>query len=294
MTLFRTIVFPVDFSDATAAMVSYVTEMARRFDATVIVLNAFDLVPTYVLAPSLEGTHGSERTKIPYTPVLQELRTQREQQLEEFSATHFSSVKQKTMLEDGDPAMVIDSVVQRENADLIVIATKGLGAFRRLLLGSTAAKVLHDVRCPVLTSAHEPDPARPSPCGYQSILCAVELNPEADVVIDAAVRLAHAYRAKMCLLHIEPVFHLHDERLSAEAIRCAFEHALNTAEHEFDVDITVRVLDAGVPEGVRRAAMEEKADLVVVGRGHQQGNFSRMWSRLNTIIREAPCPVLSV
>jgi nucleotide-binding universal stress UspA family protein len=145
-----------------------------------------------------------------------------------------------------------------------------------------------------LTSAHEPDPAGPSPHGYQSILCAVELNPEADVVLDAAVRFAHAYRAKMCLLHIEPVFHLHDRRLSAEAIRCAFEHTLRTAEQEFDVDIRVRVLDAGVSEGVRRAASEEKADLVVVGRGHQQGNFSRMWSHLYTIIREAPCPVLSV
>ena len=180
MTLFRTIVFPVDFSDATTAMVPYVTEMAGRFDATVIVLNAFDLVPTYILAPSFEGTHGSQRTKIPYTPALQELRNQREQRLEAFCTMHLSSVRRTAMLEDGDPAMVIDSVAQRENADLIIIATKGLGTFRRLLLGSAAAKVLHDVHCPVLTSAHEPDPARPSHHGYQSILCAVELKPRGE------------------------------------------------------------------------------------------------------------------
>lgn len=56
----------------------------------------------------------------------------------------------------------------------------------------------------------------------------------------------------------------------------------------------MRVLDAELPEGIRRVAVEEKADLVVVGRGHQSGNFSRIWSNLYTIIRESPCPVLSV
>ena len=63
-------------------MVPYVTEMAQRFGAIVTVLNAFNLVSDYVLAPRLEGTCDSEPTAIPYTPALQELRKQREQRLE--------------------------------------------------------------------------------------------------------------------------------------------------------------------------------------------------------------------
>ena len=56
MIPFRRILFPVDFSEATLDLVPYVTEMAQRFDATVTVLNAFDLVRDYYLAPSGAGS----------------------------------------------------------------------------------------------------------------------------------------------------------------------------------------------------------------------------------------------
>ena len=36
------------------------------------------------------------------------------------------------------------------------------------------------------------------------------------------------------------------------------------------------------------------ADLIVTGRGEAQGAISRLWSRLYPLIRESPCPVLSV
>jgi nucleotide-binding universal stress UspA family protein len=293
MAPFRKILFPIDFSDAAAAMVPYVAEMAQRFNATVTVLNAFDAVADFSLAPSLLDPFNSEPIAIPYTRELQELRKQREQHLQEFSQAQFSRVAHTTRIEDGDPATVIERTAQRENTDLIMMPTKGHGRFRRLLFGSVAAKVLHDVRCPVLTSAHEPHQGSASTTGYRSILCAVELNPEADVVLAAAALIAQTYGARICLLHIEPSFREHGGQGSAQTIRSAFEGALN-AESRGVGDLTVRVLDAAIPEGIRRAAIEEKADLVVVGRGHQRETLSRIWSHLYTIIRESPCPVLSV
>ena len=61
MKPFRKILFPIDFSEATTAMVPSVREMAERFNATVTVVNAFNLVREYSLAPSIEGT-GNSRT----------------------------------------------------------------------------------------------------------------------------------------------------------------------------------------------------------------------------------------
>ncbi len=194
---FHKILFPVDFSEAAVAMVPYVTEVAQRFNAAVTVLNAFDLVCDYTLANSPEASCDSEATAISYTPALQEFRRQREQRLEEFSRTQFASIHRTARIEDGDAAMVIDWVAQRESTDLIMMPTKGLGRFRRLLLGSVTAKVLHDVSCPVWTSAHEPDTALASSSGYRSIICAVELNAEADVVLKAAGLLAQAYGARI-------------------------------------------------------------------------------------------------
>jgi nucleotide-binding universal stress UspA family protein len=49
-----------------------------------------------------------------------------------------------------------------------------------------------------------------------------------------------------------------------------------------------------VPDAVREEALNQKADLIVTGRGQDLGMFSRAWSHLYPIIRHAPCPVLSI
>jgi nucleotide-binding universal stress UspA family protein len=295
MRPFHTVLFPVDFSQAAIAMVPYVTEMVQRFNGTVTVLNAFDLVRDYVLAPPSEASCESERAApIPYVPALQELRKQRQHRIEEFTRTHFAGVQHTARIEDGDPAAVIEWVAQRENADLIMMPTRGLGKFRRLLLGSVTAKVLHDASRPVLTSAHDPEPGLAPTTGYRSILCAVELNQEANRVLRTAGFLARTYGATLCLVHMEPSSRRDDAEVSAESLRQVLQHAMVAESGVPGVGTKVRVLDADVPEGIRVTAIEVRADLVVVGRGHEKGNFSRMWSHLYTIIRESPCPVLSV
>ena len=47
--------FPVDYSDATTATVPAVKEIAQRFDSTITVLNAFNLVRESSLALNVEG-----------------------------------------------------------------------------------------------------------------------------------------------------------------------------------------------------------------------------------------------
>ena len=199
---FRRILFPIDFSKAAVAMVPAVSAMARQFDATITVLNAFYEVPKYVLMPGFDEGNESPGVPIPYTPALEKLRGERQKHLLEFSRTHFSNVNHGTRLEDGDPAMVVDWVAKHEGTELIMMPPTGLGPFRRLLLGSIVAKVLHDVDCPVLTSAHEPDPTLSSTAGYRSIVCAVGVGSETGIVLGEARLLAQAFGAKICFLHI--------------------------------------------------------------------------------------------
>lgn len=50
----------------------------------------------------------------------------------------------------GPPRMMICQVAQEENMDLIVMGSRGLGAIKRLLLGSVSNYVVHHAPCSVL------------------------------------------------------------------------------------------------------------------------------------------------
>lgn len=55
------------------------------------------------------------------------------------------------------------------------------------------------------------------------------------------------------------------------------------------------VIDRGnVTQLVRRVALQKRSDLIVIGRGSIQGGVSRLKANAYAIVREAPCPVLSV
>lgn len=158
---FRKILFPVDFSDAATAMVPYVREMAQRFGAALIVLNAFDLVPDYFLAPRTLDSCDAEPEAIPYTRALRELRKRREEQLQQFSRSQLPGVEHTIRLVDGDPATVIEWVARRENTDLIMMPTRGRGRFRRLCLARPRQKycTISSVRSlPALMTAALPLP----------------------------------------------------------------------------------------------------------------------------------------
>jgi nucleotide-binding universal stress UspA family protein len=294
MMQIRRILFPIDFSEACVVMASSVREMAQRFNGSVMVLNAFNAVPEYIHGLSLDDTGDTENGPVPYSPALLELRGKTARRLEEFSRTHFPGVSHTEKIADGDPVNVIKWVAKREDSELIMMPTKGLGRFRRLLLGSVTAKVLHDIDCPVFTSAHQPELNSGSPTGYRSIVCAVEMSHEDDAVFKAAVFFAQAFNASVCLLHIHSSSSEDGNLATLQSIRNAFDRACNAGEGGMTADVCARILDSPVPEGIRQIALEEDADLVIVGRGHARETFSSAWSNLYTIIRESPCPVLSV
>jgi nucleotide-binding universal stress UspA family protein len=55
------------------------------------------------------------------------------------------------------------------------------------------------------------------------------------------------------------------------------------------------VLEGGeIAAAVRKAAEENHADLLIIGRGVLQEVFGRMRTNVYSIIRESPCPVISV
>lgn len=294
MMHFRKILFPIAFSEPAAAIASSVREIARRFNARVTVLNAWNPAPEYISGPAPDAPCDSKERAILFSPTLQEVQNQQERRLEEFARAYFSGIDHTERIEIGDPATVIEWVAKCDESDLIMMPTRGRGWFCSMLRGSVTSRVLHNITCPVWTSAHKSEPVSTLTPGYRSILCAVGMNLEDDAVLDVACLFVQMYGARICLLHAQSTSDEQDTEYSSQSLKQAFMRGCVARRIHIAPDICVRILRMEISEGIRQTALEQGADLTIVSRGRENGGFSHTWSQLYTIIRESRCPVLSV
>ena len=94
------------------------------------------------------------------------------------------------MVETGDPATAINEYAEAHKVSLIIMPTHGYGTFRRLLLGSVTAKVLHDAKIPVWTAAHAPEASHRAHPQPRHIVVALALRPESRETMAVALELA--------------------------------------------------------------------------------------------------------
>ncbi|HSP70417.1 MAG TPA: universal stress protein [Bryobacteraceae bacterium] len=295
MLPFRKILFPVDYSAPCRATVPYVQDMARHFSAYLTLVHAYSLRPAFVNR-DLEGV--MVYNDLATDPaVLEEARRFEGERLRKFATEMFPDQRVESIADEGEPGSLIHRVLQHQGADLVMMPTRGDGPLRRFLLGSVAAKVLHDVSAAVWTGVGSALEHHQPGIPYKSIVCALDESEEAEVVLRGAAALAKSYNAALALVHVlemppgtpEMDFSMYRKELIEGA------HArMRELKGRLSVDAPDTVVDVGISEGIREEIVRRKADLLVVGRGHDQGAISRIWSRLYAIVRDSPCPVLSV
>jgi len=282
------ILFPVDFSDRCTAAAPHVAAMAAHFHAKVTVLHVLT-VPTLwygeVPAAELETLVNSDQ-------LVQALRVK----LTNYLRDELQSVESlERVLETGDPAGVIADYARQNGVNLIMAPTHGYGPFRRLLLGSVAAKVLHDAECPVWTDVHAEASLEPRAC--RSVICAVDLREESVAPIRWAADFAESHGAELTLIHAIPALSGPVPRGEARFRNHLAEHA-----HEYMADLqrqagtSARISIGGgrIAETVRDAAVQQEADIVVIGQGCLHETLGRLRSNAYAIIRQSPCPVVRV
>lgn len=138
----QTILAPVDFSDATDAIVAEAVKLARALNGRVVLLSVIQPpVITSEYAPIMENmaeiTAAGEKAAVKHLARLQaQLQSQ--------------SVPSEIVQLNGAPVAHIVEQAKKFSADFIVMGSHGHTAFYDLLVGSTTHGVLLRATCPVV------------------------------------------------------------------------------------------------------------------------------------------------
>ncbi|MCZ7569426.1 MAG: universal stress protein [Ardenticatenaceae bacterium] len=143
--MFKRIVVGVDESETSRAALRAAADIARHYDALVVLVYAYGPLPRYLGAELYDNAaakaimHGEDL-------------------LAEAVAT-VEEVPAETDLLEGPAAEALLRAAEVRRADLIVIGSRGLGEISGLALGSVGHKLIQRARIPVLIVKHLPDEA---------------------------------------------------------------------------------------------------------------------------------------
>lgn len=282
---FHHILFPVDFSEGSKAVCPYVKSFAGHFQAKVTLLH---IVQVFLNVP--KGIDPSYPVSFDFPSV--------EWQTRELLKGYFDTPEVERVVQQGDPAIDISDYAREHGVDLIMLTTRGYGKFRSLLLGSVTSKVLHDSDCAVWTAPHADDPAMKQHWPCRNLLVAVDRGEDQVPVLRRTVELALELGASVRLVHAVPGAERHSWEFGGDE----FEHFLlqlasqdiAKLQESAGTKFEVSVIGGGIGPVVRKAAEEQHADLVVIGRGVMHETMGRLRSKSYEIIRQSPCPVLSL
>jgi nucleotide-binding universal stress UspA family protein len=275
----KKILFPVDFSERCTSAARMAETFAGHFQAELTLL--------HVLEP------------LTYNDIPIDSAGIAEQRLGEYMAEELKQFDVRRVLLEGDPAAKIIEYAHSGVFDLIMLPTHGYGPFRRLILGSVTAKVLHEAECPVWTGMHMEHVPRLEDIAFKRVLCAIDLGAQTCPTVSWAKKFAVELGAELEIVHAVPeanqtpaVVNAPDDsrdNLIREATEkvAAVKACVGTEAKAF-------IIGDEVASAVCGCAGQEKADLLVIGRSVAVGVMGRLRANAYSIIRQSPCPVLSV
>ncbi len=143
---FKRILVPIDFSEHSKKTIACAIRLASRDGAMVQLLHVFQ-ISDYVVTPFARRKQHTVQDKSQIDAAEQEAR----ESLAAFEKYVLSrGVKAESYIRVGYPFDEIVAMADHFEVDLIVIGSHGCSGIARLLVGSTAERVVEHAPCPVL------------------------------------------------------------------------------------------------------------------------------------------------
>lgn len=193
--MFKTILVCSDGSEGAQAAARMAVQVARKFEAAVILLHTYDLTNAY---PAYAGTVWelafNEGNMDSYAKAARRA-------MDDTTGLIFDAagVPYESVIERGHPVATITRIAREREVDLVVIGSRGLSDMQGFVLGSVSEGVLHHVHCPVLIvrGKHAADvPA------MRSVLLATDGSAGACQAATVAIQMAQRFAAPLSVLNV--------------------------------------------------------------------------------------------
>lgn len=288
MSSIQNILFPVDFSASCVAMAPFVKRAAAIFGASASLIHVFDLY-----------SHNATQLYVrSLSEVAEEQQKLAREKLDSFLRPEFPLGEYPRILLAGNAADQITEFARTKGFDLIIMPTHA-GAFRRTLLGSTTAKVLNGADCPILTTRHA-ETISPRQLEHREWVCSLGLDGDSERVLRYASQAAEAVQANLTLVQVivaggadVPVQLDFEEQLQS-AQKEAASRRIEALQRAAGSHARVSIVAGPIKDMLIEEAHRLQADVLVIGRSPQSGMLGRLRDLSYAIVRDAPCPVLSV
>lgn len=209
-----------------------------------------------------------------------------------------------THIASGIPSERVIAAAQSEEADLLVVGTRGKSGLAHVLLGSTAERVIRSAPCPVLAVPRlKDDRSTEESICLKHILVPTDLSDCSLDALEYAAVVARQSKASVELLHVlEPVYYGLDFTFEhageREKKRKHIAQALEDLSADFSkAGIIIKTcIRGGMPsDTILEYVQTSASDLIIMGT-HGRRGLSHLvtGSVTEAVLRRGPCPVLAV
>ncbi|MBW2708257.1 MAG: universal stress protein [Deltaproteobacteria bacterium] len=290
----KTIVCTTDFSDFSNRAVPFGVALAKEFGAKLYLCHVIDLSSV-----AMYGEGFSDPLML-------------ESKIREYAHEHLqdligdADIDWESLTSVGHTADEITRIAKEKGADLVVSATHGRSGLKRLILGSVTERLMRTLPCPMyIVRSLEREPSAPvmAEVRLRKILVGCDFSADSDLAIQYGVSLAQEFQTELYLAHVlEPTVYKDMLARAVDPDREGLREKLTqklkgmVPEEAKQWCTPETLLLAGHPsdELVKYAVVNEM-DLIVLGvRGHSVMESLLVGSTTDRVVRQVPCPVLSV
>ena len=288
----RKVLLATDLSARGDRALERAVAIAQRHDAHLIIVHAFEELDESTLTYARHATPSWRRP--PDAVAMSRQRIRRGLQTDLGDAVEKATV----LIEEGDPAEVVERVAVSEHVDLIItgIAREGMFASRPVILGKTVEKLLRRLPVPILIVRNRARSA------YQHIVVTTDFSEASAHALQTALRffpshslhLLHASEAPYSTL--APDAGLHAERYLQVRVEELKSFLASVFLPEKERSRLVPMIEPGAPQQIIPEYVRmHGVDLVVLGtRGRGGVLGALLGSTAKSILSTLPCDALVV